>query len=189
MYDTLQSLDEALLIKSLAYKRFNLTLRRTIPAKLDVLYLFRNDSRRGIANTDQLIQAIQANTHVQLTVLQNSRMSFQEQVLAFVRRDVFVSIHGAAFTNILFMEPLSAVIELNPPKFRGDFYYNMARQSVLFFYGIYNTYTANMKYSLSLVQTDQMLNQVFSVPVSLFTKAFTSAVQNVRRYKYRLVQL
>ena len=164
MYDTLTNLDESLLIKSLIYKAFHLTLRHVVPSKLDVLYLHRNDSRRGIANADQLIEAMQAmqtKTNVELTILQNTRLSFREQVLAFVCRDIFISIHGAAFTNILFMEPLSAVIELNPPKFRGDFYYNMAKQSTLFFYGIYNTFTANMKYSLSLVHTDQKLNQFF----------------------------
>lgn len=189
MYDSFVDYDEPLLIKMLAYKRFNISVRLSKPAKLDVLYLNRNDARRGIVNANMLLDTIRNYTDIQLIIQENKPMSFADQVLNVIKKDMYISIHGAAMTHILFMEPFSAVIELNPPNFKEPFYKNMAMKAQLFFYGVYKTFTDNMKYSMTVRQTDKKLNQFFTVPLELFQHAFSLAVKDVWEFKYQMVVL
>jgi hypothetical protein len=116
-------------------------------------------------------------------------MTFEEQVRNVVKKDIYISLHGAAMTHILFMEPFSGIIELNPPKFKEPYYQNMAQKSRILFYGIYKTYTDDMKKSMSLINTDKILNQKFYVPLELFESMYSRAIANVWKYKYTMVDL
>lgn len=189
MYDSFVDFNEPLLMKMLAYKRFNISVRLSKPSKLDVLYLNRNDARRGIVNANMLLDIIRNYTDIQLIIQENKPMSFSDQVLNVIKKDMYISIHGAAMTHILFMEPFSAVIELNPPNFQEPFYKNMAMKTQLFFFGVYKTFTDNMKYSMTVRQTDKKLNQFFTVPLELFQHTFSLAVKDVWEFKYQMVVL
>lgn len=46
-----------------------------------------------------------------------------------------------------------------------------------------------MKTSMSLQQTEKKLNQWFTVPMELFKKTLTMAVENVWKLKYKTVRL
>lgn len=189
MYDSFIHTYEPLFMKLLAYKYYHIPLRIEKPEKLDVLFLYRNDSRRGIKNTEEILNCIKNRTDIHLIIQENKPMTFDEQILNVVKRDIYISIHGAAMTHILFMEPFGALIEFNPPNFHEQFYNNMARKTKLLFYGIYKTYTDNMKYSMTVTQTDKKLNQIFTVPIKLFERTFSLAVKNVWEMKYKLVTI
>lgn len=189
MYDSFVNTYEPLFMKLLAYKHYNIPIRIGKPVKLDVLYLYRNDGKRGIKNAEDLLACIRNYTDVNLIIQENKPMTFDEQVLNVVKKDIYISIHGAAMTHILFMEPFGALIEFNPPNFHEQFYRNMAMKTRLLFYGIYKTFTENMKYSMTVSQTEKKLNQVFTVPFELFEKTFSLAVENVWKLKYKLVKL
>ena len=189
MYDSFVSFREPLLVKRIAYRFFNESFRLERPDRLDILYLNRSGGRRGLVNNIQLIDCMQSRKDVRLSIQQNVAMTFEEQVRAVLKKDVYISIHGAAMTHILFMEPFGAVIEFNPPKFKEPFYRNMADKSCLLFYGIYKTHTSNMNVSMALVNTDKILNQWFTVPLSLFNVTYLLAIENVWSMKYKMVAL
>ena len=44
-------------------------------------------------------------------------MTGKQQLVAFEETDVLVAVHGSVLTNIIFMLPHSALIELFPPKY------------------------------------------------------------------------
>ena len=186
MYDTFINTLEPMLMRLLAYRQFHLPLRTRPPSTLSVYFLNRNGGRRGIQNVDDLIGYMERSNRTRVEVSSNAPASFEEQVRSVAQVDVYVSMHGAAMTNILFMEPLGALIEMNPPKFKEAFYKNMASKANLLFYGIYSTYTENMEYSMREKSTDKILNQWITVPLNLFGNTFDLAIQNVWKYKYKM---
>ena len=186
MYDSFVSTAEPMLVRLLAYRQFHLALRTQPPSRLSIYFLNRNGGSRGIRNVDELIEYMQKANGTRLDVSSNAPATFEEQVRSVAHIDVYVSMHGAAMTNILFMEPLSALIEMNPPKFKEAFYKNMASKANLLFYGIYSTYTENMEYSMREQQTAKILNQWITVPLQLFGKTFDLATKNAWKYKYKM---
>ena len=189
MYDTFVDTDEPLFMKQLAYRAFRRHIRLTRPSKLSVLYLDRNSGRRGMNNRDEIVASLENRTDITLTIQPNTPMTFREQVEYVLDADIFVSLHGAAITHILFMEPLGALVEIYPPNFREPFYKNMADKVQLLFYGIYSTFTDDMEKSMSYVQTDKKINQWITVPLGLFEKTVTRAVQDVWKLKYTEVEI
>ena len=189
MYDSFVSIEEPLLMKQLVYRMFKKHMRLTKPSVLSMLYLDRNGGKRGIENRDELVAYMQNFAGTKLVIQPNSPMSFREQVEFVWDKDIYISVHGAAMTHILFMEPLGALIEFNPPNFREPFYRNMAIKTQLLYYGIFSTWTKDMKTSMSLQQTEKKLNQWFTVPMELFKKTLTMAVENVWKLKYKTVRL
>ena len=186
MYDSFVSTAEPMLVRLLAYRQFRLALRTQPPSRLSVFFLNRNGGSRGIRNVEEIIEYMQKANGTELNISSNSPATFEDQVRSVAHIDVYVSMHGAAMTNILFMEPLSALIEMNPPKFKEAFYRNMASKANLLFYGIYSTYTENMEYSMREQSTAKILNQWITVPLRLFGKTFDLATKNVWKYKYRM---
>ena len=175
-------------MRLLAYRSFGHTIHFHSPSHLKVLFNNRNGQQRGIINNKQLITYIQNYSNVFLQVTNDTSGSFIDQVRSVFSIDLYISIHGAALTHILFMEPLSALIEINPPYFREPYYRNMAFLSRILYYGIFSTYTNNMNYSMSLVQTDKKLNQQIVVPLRLFHLFFDLATSNIWKYKYQCLQ-
>ena len=189
MYDTFVSPDEPLLMKQLYYRAYHKHIRLTKPSKLELLYLDRNGTRRGLENRDEIVQYLMNHTDITLTIQPDTQLSFQEQVEFVLDKDIYLSIHGAAMTHILFMEPFGAIIEINPPNFKEPYYRNMAEKTRLVFYGIYNTVTKDMKRSMALKETDKKLNQRLTVPMELFERTVSMAVTNVWLLKYKEVDL
>lgn len=189
MYDTFVNVRESMLIRLLAYRKFHHSLRTRVPEKLSVLYLNRNGGRRGVKNVDEILDYMRRSNRSELVVEENIPRTFEEQVRSVMSIDIYVSMHGAAMTHIMFMEPFGALIEFNPPKFNEAYYRNMAGKSNLLFYGIYKTSTDNMKYSMAERSTDKILNQWITVPLELFAKTFDLASKKVWDVKYKLCDI
>jgi hypothetical protein len=74
------------------------------------LYLSRKNSRaRSVANENELIQILKK---YDFEILTFEDISFWDQVLIMNDLDCFISIHGAGFSNMVFMNENSAVFEL-----------------------------------------------------------------------------
>ena len=74
------------------------------------LYLSRKNSRaRSVANENELIQILKK---YDFEILTFEDISFWDQVLIMNDLDCFISIHGAGFSNMIFMNENSAVFEL-----------------------------------------------------------------------------
>jgi hypothetical protein len=77
----------------------------------DLVYIPRgNGSVRSVENETQVIESLVSEFG--FIVIEPHRLTFEEQVIAFSRARFIISIHGAALTNILWMQPGSSVIEL-----------------------------------------------------------------------------
>jgi protein O-mannose beta-1,4-N-acetylglucosaminyltransferase len=58
-------------------------------------------------------------------------LSFVEQIKIMATSGMFISVHGAALTNIIFMPKSSVVLELAPFRFNYWLYHRIARNSAL----------------------------------------------------------
>jgi capsular polysaccharide biosynthesis protein len=68
----------------------------------------RNATRRKILNEDELVQMLMRFGFGTYFL---EHLSFEEQVILFKQAKIVVSIHGAALTNLIFMNPGTAVVE------------------------------------------------------------------------------
>ncbi|KAI9352213.1 hypothetical protein BDR26DRAFT_329187 [Obelidium mucronatum] len=96
---------------------------------------------RQILNPGELIAAL-SRLPIQLQVHQFRRLTLIEQVRIVDNTDIFITMHGAAMTHILFLKPGAYVIELFPYSFKKVIYENIA--SIL---GIQYLHWQNMKES------------------------------------------
>lgn len=77
----------------------------------DLLYLSREDARkRRVVNEEELLQRL---TQLGFRAITPGQLSVAEQIRAVSRARVIVGAHGAAFANLVFASPGSAVIEIN----------------------------------------------------------------------------
>jgi Glycosyltransferase 61 len=59
---------------------------------------------RVLLNQDEIIAALSALNHVQVNVADMNNLSMLEQAVYFSEQDVVVSVHGAALSNVLFLQ-------------------------------------------------------------------------------------
>ncbi|WCT11868.1 glycosyltransferase family 61 protein [Mucilaginibacter jinjuensis] len=69
----------------------------------------RKEKLRVIENEEQLYPVLLANG---FEIVETQLLSFTEQVALFAEAAIVISIHGAALTNMVFMQPGTKVIEL-----------------------------------------------------------------------------
>ncbi|WP_282041253.1 glycosyltransferase family 61 protein [Halomonas alimentaria] len=90
-------------------------VRGRVSSKLnygDKVYISRRKSRgRFVINESQVVQLLEKYGFVELVP---EDYSFAEQVAIFSKAKFLVSIHGAGLTNMVFMPPGGAVLELVP---------------------------------------------------------------------------
>jgi hypothetical protein len=77
----------------------------------DLLYLSRADARkRRLVNEEELLQRL---AQLDFRAIMPGQLSVAEQIRAVSRARVIIGAHGAAFANLVFASPGSAVIEIN----------------------------------------------------------------------------
>ncbi len=103
----------------------------------DYIYISRkNEQIRKVENEDEVIQLL---TSYGFKVIDVMGLSFYQQVMLFSTCKVFVSIHGAALTNAMFMPAGGKVLELYRSLAEGGTwmntcYYNLVTASGLGYY-------------------------------------------------------
>ncbi len=82
---------------------------------INLTFVDRTGNRRLI-NHDALLAAVEAkHPHVRTQAIDFATISFEEQLRLVRSTDVFVGVHGAAFTHVMFMRPgRGAVVEIQP---------------------------------------------------------------------------
>ena len=94
-------------------KRFS-----TVRNKKRKIYVTRkNASRRRIINEDDVIAVLLKND---FEIFDFDLINFEKQVEILIDTEILVSLHGAALTNMLFMETGSTIIEFLPKKVIND---------------------------------------------------------------------
>lgn len=107
-----------------------LALKRQIEAKLPAvsyesnrIYISRS-GRRRILNEDALIALLKK---YDVTVIEDKPRSIAEQVSIYRNASFIIGPHGASFTNILWCQPGTHLVELFSPNYFPDFFLFMAQ--------------------------------------------------------------
>lgn len=81
--------------------------------KIRVTLLSRNTTYRRILNEDKLIQALVRSPDYQVRkVNYNYQMSFSDQLFITHNTDIFIGIHGAGLTHLLFLPDWAVIFEI-----------------------------------------------------------------------------
>ena len=82
--------------------------------KVATLTYIRRTDYRGIVNDQEFVEFLQTQfDNVQVAEF-NKNTSFIEQFSTMYTTDLMLGIHGAAFTNMMFMRQNSVIIEMFP---------------------------------------------------------------------------
>lgn len=93
--------------------------------KYKICYITRgNNKRRSINNESELLQTLQKYN---VTILDTSKIPPLTQMKIFANCKVFISLHGTAFANILYMPGNSYVFEIFPKSHYKQTYNNLAK--------------------------------------------------------------
>ncbi|XP_023290002.1 EGF domain-specific O-linked N-acetylglucosamine transferase isoform X2 [Orussus abietinus] len=93
--------------------RLKIPLHPRKSSKIRVVLLSRDTQYRNILNQDELVTALKKNPnyHVKKAVY-NKNMSFKKQLEISSNADIFIGIHGAGLTHMMFLPDWAAVFEL-----------------------------------------------------------------------------
>ena len=93
--------------------RLNIS-HRPLDQQVQVTLVPRDTKYRNILNQEQLVSALKTVGAINLTVAEYSprRLSFLQQLQQTHNSDVFITMHGAGLTHLLFLPDWGAVIEL-----------------------------------------------------------------------------
>jgi hypothetical protein len=90
-----------------------------------VTLVLRDGEIRRILNEEEVIRALQS-LPINLSVRRFGNLTLNEQVSITHNTDIFITMHGAALTHVLFLKPGAHVIELFPYAFRKYIFQNIA---------------------------------------------------------------
>lgn len=84
---------------------------------------------RSILNTEDIVKYLFhrrffSSHQVKVEVMSFDGKSFEDQLKDASETDIMIGIHGAAFTNSVFMKPCSVLIEVYPSLFHGWFFFD-----------------------------------------------------------------
>ena len=142
----------------------------------DKIYLTRkNRGVRGVENEEAIIQVLKK---YKFSVLDFSEYSFWEQVFIMRNAKCFISIHGAGFANILFMEKGSSVLELINETYAEIEYrfpfYHLANAIDLKYFAQFgkveneNLRNFNNKENYQLYEKEYLVNQDITIDINRF---------------------
>lgn len=87
------------------------------------IFIVRKTEMRRLVNQDEVLDVFQASGY-EPVVLED--LSFREQVAMFSEATAVAGVHGAGFSNLLFMKPGSFVFELINEGYRNGCFFNLA---------------------------------------------------------------
>jgi len=104
--------------------------------EIKIAFLIRRKSRYVI-NSHEIVKALEDRFGGKVRQISFEGLSFSEQVAAMSDVRLFVTPHGAGVTNVVFMPPRSALIEIFPLYHRPHNYFDELARSCGIWYGAY----------------------------------------------------
>lgn len=81
--------------------------------KLRITYLTRDTKYRKVLNEDEMLERISSNADYEVRKVKYGRnMSFKDQLRITRNSDIFIGIHGAGLTHLLFLPKWATLFEL-----------------------------------------------------------------------------
>lgn len=102
-----------------------------------------NQSRRRLKNENELIDFLSSNGY---TCIHPDKLKVSEQINLFKNAESIVSIHGAALTNIMFMNKNSKVLEIrNNRDLKNNSFFTLASEfEIEYFYFLAESFSNNV---------------------------------------------
>jgi len=119
-----------------ALKTSGLTEKVYNRQEITIAFLIRRKSRY-IVNSDEVVLALKNRFGREVRQIAFEGLDFSEQVDAMSDVELFVTPHGAGVTNIVFMPPGSALIEIFPLYHRPHNYFDELARGCSIWYGAY----------------------------------------------------
>ncbi|KAJ3334337.1 hypothetical protein HDU76_000030 [Blyttiomyces sp. JEL0837] len=140
-------------------------------AKPKVTLILRDGKIRKILNEKEVIALLKA-LPVKLSVYQFGTLTLKQQIEIVDSTDIFITMHGAALTHILFLRPGAHVIELFPFAFRKVIYQNLARILGVKYLFWQNTRISDTVFNWKFINenrvTDMPLDRVSRLPINWY---------------------
>lgn len=93
--------------------RLKIPQHERLNKKIRITLLSRDTKYRRILNEDELLDSIMENKEYEVRkVVFNRNVPFKEQMEISSNTDIFIGIHGAGLTHVLFLPPWGALFEL-----------------------------------------------------------------------------
>ncbi|XP_072136636.1 EGF domain-specific O-linked N-acetylglucosamine transferase isoform X1 [Mobula birostris] len=92
--------------------RLNITQDIPVIGKIRITFLIRSTQYRRILNQDELVKALKTVSVFDVRVVDYKDIGFSEQLKITYNSDIFISIHGAGLTHLLFLPDWAVIFEL-----------------------------------------------------------------------------
>ncbi|XP_020711618.2 EGF domain-specific O-linked N-acetylglucosamine transferase isoform X2 [Athalia rosae] len=93
--------------------RMNIPLIEKTSSKIRVTLLSRDTQYRKILNEDELVEALRNNSNYKVRkVIYNKNLTFKKQLQITRNTDIFIGIHGAGLTHLMFLPDWATVFEI-----------------------------------------------------------------------------
>ncbi|CAL7950413.1 unnamed protein product [Xylocopa violacea] len=93
--------------------RLHIPLHERKSQRIRVTLLSRDTQYRNILNEDELVKALKENPEYKVKkVIYNKKISFKKQLEITRNSDIFIGIHGAGLTHLMFLPDWAAVFEI-----------------------------------------------------------------------------
>lgn len=119
-------------IRSIIYKRLHIPMVKSPLRQITYASRYCNSSRCN-ENDNEVVDGLKSVWNRVSNIIFDG-MSYDEQILLMANTDMFITIHGAQLTNLVFMHPQSVVIEIMNPYFRADFYEQESKRCEMRYY-------------------------------------------------------
>lgn len=143
------------------------------PGKKFQVTIVKRKAVRRVINLNEVVDALQKNfIELNITIYDFDDLSLPDQVAIMDNTDLFISMHGAAMAQLVFMRPGTFVIELFPYGFRKYIYQNLARSVGVYYTYWQNSHKENTIFHWELVEakkfTDWSKEKILSQPIDWF---------------------
>ncbi|XP_069793200.1 EGF domain-specific O-linked N-acetylglucosamine transferase isoform X2 [Narcine bancroftii] len=92
--------------------RLNITQDTPVIGRIRITFLVRSTQYRRILNQDELVKALKTVSVFDVTVVDYRDIGFSEQLKITHNSDIFISMHGAGLTHLLFLPDWAVIFEL-----------------------------------------------------------------------------
>ncbi|XP_050527187.1 EGF domain-specific O-linked N-acetylglucosamine transferase [Daktulosphaira vitifoliae] len=94
--------------------RLEISRKITFNEKIKITFLSRNTRYRNVINENELILALKKNSdyEVKRVIYSENYLSFKKQILRTHNSDIFIGMHGAGLTHLLFLPDWAVIFEL-----------------------------------------------------------------------------
>ncbi len=107
-----------------SFLRNKFLTKRKIPSKKERIYISRQSSiGRKIGNEEEFLSVLHK---YDIMTYQLENLTFREQIELFSNAEIIIGSHGSGFSNIVFCEPGTKVIDLFPKSFINPCFWSIA---------------------------------------------------------------